>query len=343
MIIESGILESGSGIHSKIDDFRQANGYSHLANNPKWSLFVESIYGHKAYYVEIRNRNEQLAYAVGNLCRISTSGRNILVLGSFLDYGVEMYLRGSESDLIKNIEKETLAQMGPKGLITKEITPLGHLSRNSQAILDLSGHTVNTLEKHISSRARNDLRQFEIYENSIRVDNKFLPEFYTLYLKSMKEFGTPAHSINYFEKLLGTFDSRVVVSFDQSGSVTAASISICEDAVWMHMYAVGNRARRKGNPGDRILWEEMKMSVERGAQSFWLGRSVRNSAIEKYKEKWNPKFYATCEKRGTQRNPESGFQEMDKESAKSKFATTWSKLPSSVTNRINSSIRKYIP
>lgn len=343
MIIKSGILESGSEIHSKIDDFRHSNGYSHLANNPRWPLFVESIYGHKAYYVEARIGNDQLAYAVGNLHRISTSGRNILVLGSFLDYGVEMYLRGSESELVKIIEKKILSQMEPKGLITKEIIPLENLSRNSQAVLDLSGHSIESLERHISSRARNDLRQFAIYENSIRIDHKFLPEFYSLYLVSMKEFGTPAHSLKYFEKLLGTFDSRLVVTFDQTGSVTAGSISICEDAVWMHLYAVGNRARRQGNPGDRILWEEMKMSVEKGAQSFWLGRSVRNSAIEKYKEKWNPNFYATCEKKGTQRNPEVGLQEMDKESAKSKFATIWSKLPLGLTYQMNSSIRKYIP
>ena len=96
MIIESGLLSNNMRVLSRLNDFRLLNGYTHLANNPRWPLFVESIYGHRAYYIEVKTSGDALAYAVGNLCRISTSGRNILVLGAFLDYWVEIYLRDIE-------------------------------------------------------------------------------------------------------------------------------------------------------------------------------------------------------------------------------------------------------
>jgi len=343
MIIESGLLSNNMRVLSRLNDFRLLNGYTHLANNPRWPLFVESIYGHRAYYIEVKTSGDALAYAVGNLCRISTSGRNILVLGAFLDYGVEMYLRDIESQSVEKIQREILLQTHFNGILTKRKTPLKELSRHSQAIIDFSEHTIDSLEKNITSRARNDLRQFEIYGNSIVVDNGHLPEFYKLYVKRMKEFGTPAHPIKFFNRLLKTFDSRIVIAYNQNGNPSAASFSICEDDTWLHLYAVGDRTLRKGNPGDRVLWEEMKMAIERGVQSFWLGRSVHNSDIEKYKEKWNPHFYSTTETIGTRNNLELGFQEINQEGSKSIFANIWRRLPVIGTNCINSSIRRYIP
>jgi len=341
--IESGLIETGSKKFSEIEDFRQLNGYGHLACNPRWPVFIESIYGHKAYYIEVKSGNKILAYAIGNLCRISTSGTNKLVLGAFLDFGTKMYSSVTETKEIDLIDMGMLSGMKTRGIIAKEIKPLTELANQSQAVIQLLDHSLESIQKHITSRARNDLRQFEVHGNSLLVGDRYLPEFYEMYVKRMKEFGTPAHSLKYFKELQKHFNSQIVVSFDQSGFPAAASLSVCEDGAWLHMYAVGDRSRRKGNPGDRVLWEEIEMSIRMQSQSFWLGRSIRNSEVEKYKGKWNPQFYSTGDTLGSRYHPELGFQEINKFGVKNSFADVWSKIPVSLTSMTNSLVRKYIP
>jgi hypothetical protein len=343
MLIECGFLEINSKKFSAIMDFHELHNYNHLANNPRWALFVESVYGHRAYYLEVKSGGNTLAYAVGNLFQISSFGSKSLILGSFLDYGVMMYSQEMEVRQIELIDTEILSSMHPSSMIVKGTYPLEETSKQSQAVIDLSNHSISSIQKHITSRARNDLRQFDLASNSLQVDNNKLAEFYRLYVKRMKEFGTPAHSMRFFTELLKAFDSKVITSYDEYGRASASSLSVCENGSWFHLYAVSDRSRRKGNPGDQILWEEIKMSIEREVQSFWLGRSVRNSNIEKYKEKWNPKFSATCERIGSRKNAKLGFQEVDKDNTKSNFAYIWSKLPTRITNLSNSSVRKYIP
>ncbi len=344
MIVESGILEKNSLQYLGIDEFRHQNGYKHIANDPRWPLFVQSIYGHKAYYIGVKSDEKFVAYAVGNLCRISTSGKNKLVLGAFLDYGVTMYTKDSSAQEIALVEEGMLLSMKPNGVVTKEINPLHELSTHSHAILDLTGHTTGSFQKQInSSRLRDYIRQFELHPSPVATGDKYLPEFYDLYLKRMKDFGTPAHPMRYFLELLRTFNAHILVWFDESGYPTSGSVSVYENGLWIHMYAVGDRRRRKGNPGDRVLWEEIKISIEKQAESFWLGRSIRNSDIEKYKQKWNPILYSTCESIGSRRSPNMGFQEINNEGVKNYFAKTWTKLPTIFTTMSNSTIRKWIP
>ena len=77
--------------------------------------------------------------------------------------------------------------------------------------------------------------------------------------------------------------------------------------------------------------------------NFWLGRSSRFSNVEKYKEKWNPTFYESCETIGSMNHGEVEFQENLNGPLRVKFAQTWRVLPKPITHLLNSSVRKYIP
>ena len=136
--------------------------------------------------------------------------------------------------------------------------------------------------------------------NIIEVDNeKEVNNFYSLYFKSMKAFGTPQHSRKYFINLFNESKSMVkgLNCYKDKKIISSLIVFYTKD----YVYAAYNFSNPKFlifQPNDMLYWEIMSWASKKGLKYFDFGQCDPNaeigshaSGIYKFKSKWNATLY----------------------------------------------------
>jgi hypothetical protein len=262
-----------------------------LYNDTRWTQVISNYANVKSVAINIDSNQAAIAVS-GCRFKISSYGWNSLVVGAFLDFGPmpDDFHRLSElqkSTLIDKILKES----NTRQIVSKEFTPLEYAAQ-SQAVINLIGQTPESFNEQITSRARNDIRRAIKFDISIDFGHKFLNEFYELYLKKMYEFGTPPHRLEFFKEIIAFFGNDAQIGVALYGEkVISSSFDIVVGKNAFHLFACTDAKFKSFSSGDLLLLREIERCIQMQCESFWLGRSQRNSGVELYKSKWNPDFY----------------------------------------------------
>ena len=138
-----------------------------------------------------------------------------------------------------------------------------------------------------------------------------LDEFYKLYLRNMKRFGSPPYAKKYFEsfyrnivdvgqgKIYGAYikdeKSLSTSGLQQDtqcfeGKLVAALLGFCyRDRIHI-VIAVSDERFREHRPNDAVHWEFIKWGCEKDYKWFDFGRVREESGQFEYKRKWGPKL-----------------------------------------------------
>jgi hypothetical protein len=175
-------------------------------------------------------------------------------------------------------------------------------------------------------------------------NEKELQAFYGLYLKSMRNFGTPQHSHDFFANLMECMkgDFRGLNCY-KNGNLIGSLIVFCSKN---YMYAAYNFSEHDSlvyQPNDMLYWEMIKWASKRGVKFFDFGQCETNApegshaaGIYKFKSKWNgipyerPYFRYSFEKSV---DKGSGGNEKFK-----KMIGIWKKLPPAIIKKIGPKI-----
>lgn len=175
-------------------------------------------------------------------------------------------------------------------------------------------------------------------------DEGELGRFYELYLKSMKDFGTPQHSYGFFFNFLNYMkESFRGLNCYKDGKLIGSLIVFYSNS---YMYAAYNFSEHDyliHQPNDILYWEMITWAVKRGIKVFDFGQCEINAkegshaaGIYKFKSKWNgilyerPYFYYSF-----------GDNEKKEPEEKSKFKKmigVWRNLPAPLIKSIGPKI-----
>ena len=138
----------------------------------------------------------------------------------------------------------------------------------------------------------------ELKVTEIKTEDE-LKKFYDLYLKSMRNFGTPQHSYSYFKNLL-IEGKDIFKGFNcyKDGKVIAFLIILASKG---YFYAAYNNALPeylKYQPNDILYWTAISLAIKNKTKYFDFGQVESNApegsraqGIFRFKSKWVADLY----------------------------------------------------
>jgi FemAB-related protein (PEP-CTERM system-associated) len=145
------------------------------------------------------------------------------------------------------------------------------------------------IQKWKRKAVKKALRNVEVKE----VPFSDLNEFYGLYCKNMKQFGSPPYAKKYFvsfyRNIVSEKQGKIYGAYYQ-GKLTAALLGFCyQDRVHI-VIAVSDIKYRWCRPNDAVHWEFIKWACKNGFKYFDFGRVREGSGQFEYKRKWGPEL-----------------------------------------------------
>lgn len=210
--------------------------------------------------------------------------------------------------------------------------------------LPLLGDETATLAQ-ASASCRNHVRK--TYKNAwfaVSFDPGRLPEFYKVYVKRMKQLGSPAPDLEFFTNFFRCMPAEttlLTVLERDTGRVIGGMLLIADPGNSTLYYPYGANLVEYNHQylNNFMYWEAVRLGIRQGMKSLDLGRSPVGSGTYHFKMQWGAKpaplqylFYGN--KEGTNGPP-------DREKLKV-FIELWKVMPAFVTDRIGQTLIKYL-
>lgn len=196
-----------------------------------------------------------------------------------------------------------------------------------------------------SGSNRNHVRK--VYKNDwfgVSFDPGHLDDFYNVYVRRMKQLGSPSPDIGFFRKffeVLPDHSHLLTVLDKQSGAVVGGMLLLTSPSDSTLYYPYGANLTEYNNKylNNFMYWEAVRFGIRHGMNRLDLGRSPAGSGTYKYKEQWGAKpeqlrYYVYDGGAGQSGPP-------DKQSL-SLFVELWKKTPDFVTGPVGKRLIKYV-
>ena len=217
-------------------------------------------------------------------------------------------------------------------------------SQNCTFVLPLPADETATLAQATAS-CRNHVRK--TYKNNwfeASFDADRLPDFYKVYVRRMKQLGSPAPSIRFFQnffRYLPEQTSLLTVLDQQTKKVVGGMLLVADEAQATLYYPYGANLVEYNSRylNNFMYWEAVKFGLKKEMKTLDLGRSPIGSGTYHYKLQWGaqpkPLQYLFYGNRGEAAGPP------DKERLHL-FIERWKVLPDLITGPVGKKIIQYV-
>ena len=178
----------------------------------------------------------------------------------------------------------------------------------------------------------------------VKFGQELIDDFYEVLCDSWRELGTPIFRLSYLKAILRAFPDahRVCVVYDATGRPAAAAFDGIHNGTVEGMWLAMRAEYRKQLVGYVLYWALIQNACERGAKSFHLGRSTKDSGGETFKKKWNAEMLQLYWQYVLRTRTEIPF--LNPANSKYRLAIkAWQRLPVGMTKVIGPYIAKSIP
>lgn len=147
---------------------------------------------------------------------------------------------------------------------------------------------INDIRTKLSKSNKRKLNKGKKLNTQVTIDSN-IEVFYKLYLKHLKNKGTPAIHSDFFKDLIEKDKKNVKVATIWYNDEPASSILLLEtrDKVIYDRGAI-NKKLRNLNLNYVLFWNVIKYYSELGVKYFDFGRSVKESGTFQFKGSWRP-------------------------------------------------------
>jgi FemAB-related protein (PEP-CTERM system-associated) len=225
-----------------------------------------------------------------------------------------------------------LRQGYPSGL------PLSPLGAKVSVMLELAGDP-GTMWKRLDAKVRNQVRKATASGlTPAWYGMEGLDDFYSVFVRNMRDLGSPVHALSFFANLLEEFagDARLLLIRDGARVVAGGVCMVFRDTVLVP-WASSLREWRSKNPNNLLYWEVIRSACEKGLHWLDFGRSSRGDGTYRFKMQWG----------GSERplpwqvDPSERASLVDSDSPRyRRVIRAWQRLPVPVTRVIGPIIRK---
>jgi FemAB-related protein (PEP-CTERM system-associated) len=172
---------------------------------------------------------------------------------------------------------------------------------------------------------------------------QYTPDFYNLFVQSMRRLGTPTFPLRLFENLVDEFKALVDVTMVCSSNVAVAAAFSFRFRDTILPYYAGASPEAPGLAANNLLyWELMTRSAAEGMHWFDFGRSKRGTGAYAFKTQWNmtvrPLAYQLYL---VQRKNVPNFTPLNPKFERA--GRIWSKLPLALTTSLGPHVVRWFP
>lgn len=209
--------------------------------------------------------------------------------------------------------------------------------RKEQIISNIKSSTTRT-------DMRRSLEQAGHYDFAEGNTKEMLNDFYDLYLRKMREFGTPPHGFRFIEKIAEAYGPNCrLLRLKEGERVLGAGLYVLFGGCLFNLYLVIPGEELKRKTGYLFEYKAMELAITMGAGHLVLGRCEKNSGVYFYKTKLNGvpvplylyKFVLVP----------GGYRAVNEKTAKEKYralSVRWSSLPPYLTDTFGPLIRRWV-
>jgi FemAB-related protein (PEP-CTERM system-associated) len=142
-----------------------------------------------------------------------------------------------------------------------------------------------------NAKLRNQIRKAEKSGLTAIVGGKeLLTDFYAVFVRNMRDLGTPVYAEKFFSEVLNFFcdHTRIIVVHLAGEPVAAGLIAWFRDTVEIP-WASSIRDYNQFCPNNLLYWTALQYALAHGFARFDFGRSTPGEGTYRFKEQWGAK------------------------------------------------------
>jgi len=136
----------------------------------------------------------------------------------------------------------------------------------------------------LESRARRAIKKAIKNKLQLKISNseKELEEFYKIYTKKMKEYGTPPHSLNSLRKLIKNKEYKLFNIYSGNKLIAGGTMIIYKNMITNHL-AASNKKFLKFSPNNFLYYSMIKFAKENNLEIVNYGPSLKDDRVANFK------------------------------------------------------------
>jgi FemAB-related protein (PEP-CTERM system-associated) len=289
LVIRTSLI--GDGEASKWDEYvvPRASGVTDLY---AWRRVVREAYGIRSHFLAATD-GDRIVGALGLYEIKHRIFGNYLTTAVFGNDGGLHFDTTEARDLLTNEARKLADDLDAKYLVIRsrglELDGF-RISRDYlTAIVDLDAGA-DALWRRLPAKTRNQIRRGMKEGFTIETGAPQLGAFFDVFHEHMRDLGSPAHSLKYYEKIVEHLGDRADFLVVRDGSKVVAGAMLCSvNNTAMNLHTVSLREFNQRCPNYFLYWRMMESSSQSGLQWFDMGRSRAGSPQLRFKSNWNPK------------------------------------------------------
>jgi FemAB-related protein (PEP-CTERM system-associated) len=261
-----------------------------LLHDPRWGLVMQEAYGNRPYYLTARRNDAVVGILQLVLQKSLLFGTHLSSLPYFDASGVLADDAAAAEALVDeaaSLRTETGADWVE--LRHEDALPADLPRRDDKVTVRLPlPNDADALWNALKSKVRSQVRKPEKEGLTPHGEgDATLEEFHAVYVRNMRDLGSPPHSKRFFEVLRAHFGEAVrLFSVRQGETPLAASLTLTDVKAVRVPWAAGDWRFRKLGANMLLYWGMLKDGCARGAPCFDFGRSTRDSGTHRFKQQW---------------------------------------------------------
>lgn len=312
-----------------------------------WREVIERSFGHRTYYLAVRQQGEGLAGILPLVYMKSGIFGKFLVSVPFVNYGGLLYDSPEAAEALLEEASYIMKGVSADHLELRHVAKYGERLATKQhkvtMVLPLADTPDNQWSR-FDAKLRNQVRKAVKSNLQFHVGGgELINSFYRVFSHNMRDLGTPVYCRNFFQNIVAAFpDSTKVFLVTVEDRVIAAAVSLWHRDVLEIPWASSLREYRSLCPNNILYWEAIKFAINHHFKKFDFGRSTPGEGTYKFKEQWGAMpvslhwQYLMREDRP--------LPELSPTNPKFRLAIKlWQKLPVTVANVLGPAIVRNIP
>lgn len=312
-----------------------------------WRDVIENSFGHPCHYLAARDSGGGV---VGILPLVFMQSRlfgRFLVSQPFFNYGGLLCDNLEIGNALLTEAGVLRKELGAEHVELRHTDPWpGDLPTKRHKVcmaLELAGDA-EAQWQGFNAKLRNQIRKAEKSGLTAATGGKeLLSDFYTVFVRNMRDLGTPVYAQQFFAEVLSAFpgDSRIIAVYLEEKPVAAGLIVRFRETLEIP-WASSIRDYNPLCPNNLLYWTALQYALESDCKRFDFGRSTPGEGTYRFKEQWGA--------RPLQLNwqyllPDGvALPELNNKNPKFEIAIRiWQKLPLSVTRVLGPHIVRNIP
>jgi len=311
-----------------------------------WKKALERAYGLKTFYLMAGDDGTPrgvlpLAATPGR------AGRGALVSTPYANYGGVLADSHEAQTALINAAAAILEDSKYAYLEMKQLDPAPTREwierRDYRAlVLPLAPDPGRIWTQRLNSKVRNQTRKALKQKMEVRIGPEHFADFRQVYLRNLRDLGTPPHSARWYGELEDLFRERMtaVVACLDGRPVAGAWLFCFRDTVLMHA-AASLREFQRLCPNNLVYWKCIEWAARAGYARLDFCRSRIGAGTYHFKEQWGaiPTMIYNCFLPGVRKH----IPDLDPYNPRYKAAiAVWRIMPLGLANRIGPLLRRRI-